>query len=230
VSRRDGLFGSYVAGTTVVHRAPLAAKFVALVGVGVVTALLPGWRAGCLLLAVVVVGHLVAGLGLPRMLRTLRPVAPVLVVLFAFQSWSQDPSVAARLVLGILACYLAAGVVTGTTRPGALIDAVVAAARPARRWLDPEAVGLAVAVMFRSIPWIAGAFAEVRDAAKARGVERNPRALVLPVVIRTVGYARATGEALAARGLGDPGSEVTRTGPGPGWNPGAPSTNDGAPG
>ncbi|MGN6753329.1 MAG: energy-coupling factor transporter transmembrane component T family protein [Intrasporangium sp.] len=232
MSRGDGLFGSYVTGTSVVHRAPLAAKFLVLLGVGVTTALLPDWRAACVLLALVLLCHVLAGLGGRRMLRTLRPVLPVLVVLFGFQWWSQDAAIAGRLVLGIVACYLAAGIVTGTTSAGALIDAVVTLARPVRRWLDPESVGIAVAVMFRSIPWIAGAFGEVREAARARGLERNPRALVLPVVIHTVGYARATGEALAARGLGDPvdGTEALPGGGGHPPPPGAPSTNDGAPG
>jgi biotin transport system permease protein len=107
---------------------------------------------------------------------------------------------------------VAAGVLTATTAPTALIDGVVRAARPLRRWLDPESLGLGIAIMFRSIPWIATAFDDVRDSARARGLERNPRALVLPVVIRTVGYARATGDALLARGLGDPDDETPESG------------------
>ncbi|WP_347350274.1 biotin transporter BioY [Intrasporangium sp.] len=170
-------------------------------------------------------------LGPGRIWRTIRPVLPVLVVLFAFQWWSQAVGPAARVELGITACYLAAGVVTGTTQPNVLVDGVVRLARPLRRWVDPEAVGIAVAVMFRSIPWVASAFDDVRDAARARGLERNPRALVVPVVIHTVADARATGEALAARGLGDPAEP---DGPGPAGDrretPGAPPTNGGAPG
>ncbi len=57
--------------------------------------------------------------------------------------------------------------------------------------------------MVRSVPFIAGAFTDVRDAARARGIERNPFVLVTPVIIQTVAYARATGDALAARGLGE---------------------------
>jgi biotin transport system permease protein len=85
-----------------------------------------------------------------------------------------------------------------------LLDAVVAAARPLR-WvgLSPERFGLAVSVMLRSVPYLAGAFGDVRDAARARGLERNPMAHLTPVVVRAVGYAQATGDALAARGLGD---------------------------
>lgn len=220
MSRGDGLFASYVPGRSVVHRAPLGLKFAGVLAAGVATALLPDWRAGAVLLAVVLACHALAGLGLRRLLATLRPVLPVLAVLFAFQWWSQDAGIAARLVLGICACYLAAGIVTGTTQAGVLVDGVVTMARPLRRWLDPEVVGIAVAVMFRSVPWIAGAFGEVQDAARARGLERNPRALVLPVVIHTVAYARTTGEALAARGLGDPAED----------GPGASPTNGEAPG
>jgi len=45
--------------------------------------------------------------------------------------------------------------------------------------------------------------AESRDAARARGLDRDPRAVVVPAAVRAVGHARRTGEALAARGLGD---------------------------
>ena len=42
-----------------------------------------------------------------------------------------------------------------------------------------------------------------RDAARARGLERSPRARLTPVAIRVVAHARATGDALHARGIGD---------------------------
>ena len=57
------------------------------------------------------------------------------------------------------------------------------------------------------MPWVAGSFAVVRESARARGLDRNPRALVVPTVLQVVAYGRATGEALAARGLTDPGDE-----------------------
>ena len=41
---------------------------------------------------------------------------------------------------------------------------------------------------------------ETRDAARARGLERNPRAVLIPAAVRMVAHARATGDALAARG------------------------------
>ena len=50
---------------------------------------------------------------------------------------------------------------------------------------------------------LTGAFLDVRDAARARGLERHWVARLSPVVVRAVGFAQATGEALAARGLGE---------------------------
>ncbi|RYE75981.1 MAG: energy-coupling factor transporter transmembrane protein EcfT, partial [Myxococcales bacterium] len=44
---------------------------------------------------------------------------------------------------------------------------------------------------------------ETRDAARARGLQRSPRARLIPMVLRVVAHARATGDALHARGLGD---------------------------
>ncbi len=44
---------------------------------------------------------------------------------------------------------------------------------------------------------------ETRDAARARGLGRHPRAYLTPFVIRVVARAHETGDALTARGLGD---------------------------
>lgn len=204
MSRPQGLFQTHVPGTSPIHRAPLWAKFVAVVLLGATTFTLTDWRQSLTVLGVVLVAHLSSGLGLRRLGRSLRPLAPLLVVLGAFQWWSHDLPYAARVVLGIVAAFVGAGLLTATTPMEAILDGVVVVARPLRRWVDPETVALTIAVMLRSIPWITGAYSDVRDAARARGLERSPRAVLLPVVIHTVAYARTTGDALAARGLGDP--------------------------
>lgn len=204
MSRRQGLFQTHVPGTSPVHRAPFPLKFLFVLMVAATTFLVADWTQSVVVLAVVLLVHVVSGVGWRPLARSLRPLLPLLVVLAAFQWWSRDLAYAARVVLGILASFMAAGIVTATTPMERILDAVVVGARPLRRWVDPETVGLTVAVMLRSIPWIAGAFGDVREAARARGLERSPRALLLPVVVHTVAYARATGDALVARGLGDP--------------------------
>ena len=70
-------------------------------------------------------------------------------------------------------------------------------------FLGTPVVALAFSLMIRSIPLILELAAETRDAARARGLERSPRAYLTPLVLRVVAHARATGDALHARGLGD---------------------------
>jgi biotin transport system permease protein len=198
------LLANYVPGNSVVHRAPLSLKFLLVVGCGLASFLIVDWLVSAAGFAVMCGLFLLTGAGPRRLLSAVRPLLPVLLVIGAFQWWQLGASTAARIVLNILICVVAAALLTATTPMQRLLDGVVSLAIPFRRFgADPERFALTIGVMLRSIPYIAGAFADVRDSARARGLERNPRALVLPVFITTVAYARQTGEALAARGLGD---------------------------
>ena len=143
----------------------------------------------------------------------MRGLLPVLVLLLAFQWWSHDLAYAVRVVLGIVNAFVAAGILTATTPVTDLLDGAVGAARPLRRVVDPEVVALTLGVVVRSVPWVAGSFSSVRESARARGLDRNPRAVVVPTVVHVVAFARSTGEALAARGLTDPADDDA---PGPG--------------
>lgn len=199
------LLANYVPGSTLVHRCPLWLKFLVVVGAGFTSFLITDWLVSALVLAAVSAIFLLSGAGLRRLVRAVRPLVPVLAVIGLFQWWQLGAPTAARIVLNILVCVVAASVLTATTPMQRLLDGVASLATPLRRFgADPERFALTIAIMLRSIPFIAGTFSDVRDAAKARGLERNPRALVLPVFITTVAYARQTGEALAARGLGEP--------------------------
>ena len=82
------------------------------------------------------------------------------------------------------------------------MDALARALAPLRRVrVNPQAVTLTIALMIRSIPFLAGAVQDARDAARARGKDRNPALLLTPAVVGAVAYAERTGEALHARGL-----------------------------
>ena len=192
---------------------PLWAKLVGVLAVGV----LPWVAASVWPLALVTIALagvvVVTRLPARRLLRSMRGLLPVLVLLLAFQWWSHDLAYAVRVVLGIVNAFVAAGILTATTPVTDLLDGVVRAARPLRRVVDPEVVALTLGVVVRSVPWVAGSFSSVRESARARGLDRNPRAVVVPTVVHVVAFARSTGEALAARGLTDPGDDAP--GPGP---------------
>ncbi|WP_413250810.1 energy-coupling factor transporter transmembrane component T family protein [Sinomonas flava] len=199
-----GLLAGYVPGDSWLHRAPLWAKFLGVVAAGAASFVLLDWRVSVGVLGLAVTAWLSAGLGVRRLAASWKLVLPFAVVLFAFQSWQQGPETATRIVANLLLCFLAAGLLTATVPLERLLDAVASLARPLQRFgADPERFALAIAIMLRSIPVLAGAFAEVGDAARARGLERSVRARTVPVVLSAVAYARRTGDALAARGLGD---------------------------
>jgi len=130
---------------------------------------------------------------------------PVLVLIAGFQLWHAGAASAVTVAGNIMVCVAAARLVILTVPVPQLLDGAVALVRPLRvLGADPERFGLALALMLRSIPYLLGSASDVRDSARARGLERNPRALAVPVVIRAVAYAQQTGEALAARGIGEP--------------------------
>lgn len=211
-----GLFTAHVPGTSVVHRMPLWLKLVGVLVVGATP-----WFAQSVwplaVTTVVLVGVVLAArLPARRLVRSMRGLLPVLVVLLAFQWWSRDLAYAVRVVLGIVNAFVAAGILTATTPVTDLLDGVVRAARPLRRVVDPEVVALTLGVVVRSVPWVAGSFSSVRESARARGLDRDPRAVVVPTVVHVVAFARSTGEALAARGLTDPADDDAPGPDGPG--------------
>ncbi len=208
------LVAGYVPGSSFFHRLGLGVKALLLFGVAVVSLASPlisvsvGVSATSVALAAVVAAHFVAGLPWRRLWRAVRMMLIFLVLIAAYQWWQFGAAVAWQVIAAIVATVLASNILTATTPVDELLDGLAALVQPLQRFgADPERFSLTVALMLRSIPFVIGAFADVRDAARARGLERNLLARSLPVVIATVAYARNTGEALAARGLGDPESE-----------------------
>ena len=199
-----GLLGLYHPGTSWLHRLGPGAKAagLAIVGVGVVLARGPQWAAGLALVVVTVAAS--ARLPFRPTVRGLAPVLVVAVVVGGYQWWQRSWAVGAEVALDLVTAVLAAAAMTATTPADRMLDAVVRATRSLRRLgASPETVGLAVALMVRAVPALARTSAEARDAARARGLGGSPRALLVPAAVRAVGRARLTGDALAARGLGD---------------------------
>ncbi|MDN3480447.1 energy-coupling factor transporter transmembrane protein EcfT [Arthrobacter sp. APC 3897] len=197
------LLGAYRPGNSPVHRAPLALKAAAVV---ILSAGVLAFRALPVLGAafLLVLGAYAAARLLSESWRPLKLMWPILLLLGVFQAWSNGPAAALLVVGNIVVCVAAARLLTLTTALQDLLDGLVALAGPFRfLGADPERFGLTLALMLRSIPFLLGSAQDVRHSAMARGLERNPRALTVPVVIRAVAYAQQTGDALAARGIGE---------------------------
>ena len=196
--------GLYVPGSSLVHRVPAGVKLLLLVVCGVVSLLLrEPWQ---VLAALVVVAALYAVAGLPPRLvaRQLRPLLWIGVFTAAVHvvvnGWQRAVVVVGVLVLLVLLAAL----VTLTTRTTDLVDAVVVGCRPLRVLrVDPDRVGLLIALGIRCVPVVLGLAEEVRDAQRARGLTASPRAFAVPLLVRSLRHADALGEALTARGVDD---------------------------
>ena len=164
--------GLYVPGSSPVHRVPAGVKLLVLLVAGVGSLLLDDPRQVLAALVVVATLYVVAGLP-PRLLaRQLRPLLWVGAFTAVFHvlvnGWQR-----AFVVVGVLAVLvLLAALVTLTTRTTDLVDAVVAGCRPLRVLrVDPERIGLLIALGVRCVPVVLGLAEEVRDAQRARGLD-----------------------------------------------------------
>jgi biotin transport system permease protein len=108
------------------------------------------------------------------------------------------------VLVTVQAMVLAAGLVSLTTSMEALTEFLLRILRPLRRWgFAPERTALLISLSVRSVSVIAALAQEVRDAQRARGRGRSPRAFAVPLLVRSLRHAQALGEALVARGVDD---------------------------
>jgi biotin transport system permease protein len=174
------VIGLYRPGSSLVHGAPAGAKLLTL-------AL-----------------YLSARLTPADALAQVWPLRWGVLVLVPFQWWTAGWRAAVVVVGTMLVLVGAAGLVTLTTRTSTLLDLFERLLAPLRRWgVDPERVSLLLALTIRAVPVLVETLAEARDARRARGLERSARALLVPVVVRTMRQADRLGEALVARGVDD---------------------------
>ncbi len=206
-----GVFSLFVPGDSLFHRLGVGWKYVLLLALTVpgLAVRSPWLSMGLLGAALMVLAACGTGIrfawSLPAGLWLL--VAVLAGYQFLIGQWPTGIEIAANLLTAVYASRM----LTMTTPGGVLIDALVGMLAPLRRvGLDPERVGLAIAIMVRSVPVLLDSFDQARQAARARGRERNVFGLVTPVVVRAVGFAQATGAALAARGLGEDNPRMDR--------------------
>lgn len=200
----SGPLGLHHPGDSLVHRTPVGVKLLLLAVTGVAVVLPAGPAVAAAGLALVVLLTAAARVPWHRTTRGLLPVLLTAALVGTYQTWARGPAPGAEVALDLLTLVLAGALVTATTRADDLMAVVQRTARPLRHvGLPPETVALAVGLFLRSVPVLVHVMGEARDAARARGLDRSPRAVAVPAAVRMVGHARTTGDALAARGLGD---------------------------
>lgn len=200
----SGPLGQHVPGSSALHRVPPGVKLLALLVAGAVLVLVRGPESSVVALGLALAAAVVGRLPVRRTARGLVPLLVTAGLVGGYQWWARGWQVGVEVALDLVAVVLAASVVTATTRADAMLAVVARLAGPLRHvGLRPDVVALAMGMMLRAVPVLVGSSLEARDAARARGLDRDPRALLVPAAVRMVGHGYRTGEALAARGVVD---------------------------
>jgi len=200
----SGLIGIYRPGSSLLHRIPAGPKMGLVAIWSIVVVGTKGWFAALVCLAGAVLIALWARLDARRTLRALRGLLVVLTIVSAYQAWQRGWEVSVAVSGDLLALFLVGLAFTATTPVDGVLTAVERGLRPLRPiGLKPETVAMAFSLMLAALPELIDIADQTRAAAKARGLDRNPRALLTPFAIRAVAHALETGDALHARGLGD---------------------------
>lgn len=196
--------GLYQPGNSWLHRIPAGLKLLLLLVIIVyVVSLNEPWEFG---VAAVAIAGVYAATGIRAVVawRQLWPLRWMVLVVGVFQlifsTWQQAVIVCAGLLLSVALAAL----LTLTTRVSAMLDVFQKVLRPLRHFgVDPDRVGLVLALTIRCVPLMVTIVDEVDQARKARGAGFSLQALAAPVVIRALRSADEIGDALVARGVDD---------------------------
>lgn len=196
------LFGTYQPLSTPVHRAPLWAKGVFILLLGIYLAATSHWGFGLAALVLVLALGALAKIPWRTWVQSLASLSWVLAILLVYYLVSGKLESGADVLLTLLTMIAASKVLLWSTPLPVLIDGFIWLCTPLK-WVgvSPERVGLALALMVRSIPVIMDSWQLIQAAVAARGIKVSQFRLFIPLVIATVAYAHETGDALAARGL-----------------------------
>ncbi|AOG27223.1 energy-coupling factor transporter transmembrane component T family protein [Cutibacterium avidum] len=201
----SAFLGGYRPGHTLAHRMPVWVKYLLVLVVGVTPFFVKQWwfSLGCLVVAVII-DLVVARMPVRTALSIGVPLWIANALILSYHCFLTTWQRGVIYVAGLLACLYIARLVTCTTDPGALMDAIVSMVRPLRPLgAKPEKFALTLALMWTTIPYLINSVGQVREAARARGLERSSWRFLIPMFVGAVGHALEMGEALKARGLGD---------------------------
>jgi biotin transport system permease protein len=191
----------YIPGESVVHRTGAGAKLGILFLSGIGLFLAQGVVPLALAFAFVVGLVVIAGLPWRLIVRQLRTVLILLAPIFLFHALLTDWMNGTETVLRIVVLVLLAVLVTLTTPSSRMIEVVARTLRPlAPLGVNAEKIGMMLSMVIRFVPMLMREAELVREAQRARGLERSLKATVIPLTVRTLRMADNLAEAIDARG------------------------------
>lgn len=188
-----------VPGRSPLHRAPVWAKYLGLLALGVVGTVWRDWPVALGLTVLSVLAYAAAGRVVLRSWASPLRWWWVLLALGAYQWWADGPGAAVGLAGTMFSLLQFARLLLLTTPTAVLMDSLARACVALR--LPPSPVELTLAIILRTLPDLSLTWVRVREAAAARGLRRAPLRTATALTITAVARARDVGDALAARGL-----------------------------
>lgn len=191
----------YLAGRTWAHEVPAGLKLGLLALVSLLATPFDSLPLMAALVALVLALYAALGREAVRQIALLRPVLPLLAILFAIHWWNGDPRLGLVAVLRLVGMMLLANAVTMTTRMDEMMDVVEPLFTPLGWFgVPPRTVALAVAMMIRFVPLLFALWEALNESYRARTGRRGGWRLLAPFCIQTLRLSHHTAEALAARG------------------------------
>jgi len=193
----------YRPGTSLLHRMPAGAKVLVFAALVLAIALTANsvWTlptAGILAISL----YLIAGLGIPTLLRQLYAARWIALVMLVTQVFFLPVLAAISNTSRVLVVIVLAALITLTTRVPALLDATESALAPLRRFgVNPAGIGLVLALTITAIPVIGGFAADIREAQRARGAPVRLQTFVVPLLVMSLKHSDELADALTARGI-----------------------------
>lgn len=189
----------YVFADSPLHRARPVHKILALVVLCTSLFVFEGWASVAVAGAIVVFGFALARLRPRHAVASLRPAFWILAAIFVVQVWLTDLVFAGFVVARFIVLILAAALVTLTTKTSEFVDGILSALTYAPNWVPKQQIALAISLCLRFIPLVRTVLDEIRQAQRARGLDRNLTALLVPLVVRTLKTADEVSQAIYAR-------------------------------
>lgn len=195
----------YRPGASPIHRMAAGYKILALAVCGTVLFLADSLGFAIAFGAATIMLYPAASLKLRYAWAQIRPVAWILVLLFAVQIVMNDLATAMLVVIRFASLLMLAGLVTLTTKTSAMIEAMERGFAVLRfTGINPAKVSLALSLALRFIPVLAAITGQVREAQKVRGLDSSIIAIAIPLIVRMLRMSDQISEAIEARSY-DPG-------------------------
>lgn len=187
-------------GTSFIHRLPAGFKLFCLFSMSILLFSVQSLWLAVSTLVIVYCLFLSAGFRPTQPLFEMKKIFWVLLALFLIQYFTSDLLTAALICLRLMNLMLLATLVTLTTPFSTMMECIEKLFSFTRLFgVNPAKISLALSLSLRFIGIFTNISDEVREAQKARGLENNFLALIMPVLIRSLKTQADVAAAIEAR-------------------------------